>query len=305
VLTRRIGARISRPALFACTIPSPHNAVVSYATDAPGWVENSPGSRTGLRPLLEVLHHRDLVRLLVLRDLRVRYKQAAFGIAWAVLQPLLGVAVFTVVFNRIAGVAVPGVPYVVFTYVGLAAWTYLSASVSECAESLVRYSALVTKVYFPRAAAPLASVLPGLADLGVASIVLVVLMAVTRTAPGLALLALPLAVLSLIIAALSVGIWLSALNVQFRDVRLVLAFFLQLWLFVSPVVYPPDLVHGKWQLVYALNPSVGPLGLLRWSLLDVPLKVAPTVESLLVAFALLVGGLRYFQATERRFADVI
>jgi ABC-type polysaccharide/polyol phosphate export permease len=130
-------------------------------------------------------------------------------------------------------------------------------------------------------------------------------MAVTRTVPGLALLALPLAVLSFVVAALAVGIWLSALNVQFRDVRLVLAFFVQLWLFASPVVYPANLVHGSWQFVYALNPSVGPLGLLRWSVLDIPLNVAMITESLLVALALLVGGLYYFQATERRFADVI
>ncbi|HEY5986201.1 MAG TPA: ABC transporter permease [Streptosporangiaceae bacterium] len=280
--------------------------MLPHITDtSTGWVENSHASRTGLRPLLEVLHHRDLVRFLALRDLKVRYKQAVFGVAWVVLQPLLGVAVFTIVFNRIAGVAAPGVPYVVFAYVGLAGWGYLSGSVNECAESLVRYSALVTKVYFPRVIAPLASVLPGLADLAVASVALAVLMAVTRTAPGLALFALPFAVLSLVITALAVGIWLSALNVQFRDVRLVLAFFLQLWLFVSPVVYPPDLVHGSWRFVYALNPSVGSLGLLRWSLLGMPLDVAPTAESLLLAVALLAGGLHYFQATERRFADVI
>jgi homopolymeric O-antigen transport system permease protein len=274
-------------------------------THTTGWVENSPAARTGLRPLLEVVHQRDLVRFLALRDLKVRYKQAAFGVGWAVLQPLLGVAVFTIVFNRIAGVEAPGVPYVVFAFVGLAGWAYLSGSVNECAESLVRYSALVTKVYFPRAVAPLASVLPGLADLAVNSVALVILMAVTRTAPGLALLALPLAVLSLVVTALAVGIWLSALNVQFRDVRLVLAFLLQLWLFVSPVVYPPNLVHGSWQLIYALNPSVGPLGLLRWTLLGVPLNSTSTAESLLVAATLLVGGLYYFQATERRFADVI
>jgi ABC-type polysaccharide/polyol phosphate export permease len=279
--------------------------MLPHIAETTGWVENGPGSRTGLRPLLEVPHHRDLVRFLAIRDLKVRYKQAVFGVAWAVLQPLLGVAVFTIVLNRIAGVAAPGVPYVVFAYVGLAGWAYLSTSVNECAESLVRYSALVTKVYFPRAVAPLASVLPGLADLAVASVALAVLMAVTRTVPGLALLALPLAVLSFVVAALAVGIWLSALNVQFHDVRLVLAFFVQLWLFASPVVYPPNLVHGSWQFVYALNPSVGPLGLLRWSVLDMPLNVAMITESLLVAFALLVGGLYYFQASERRFADVI
>jgi homopolymeric O-antigen transport system permease protein len=279
--------------------------MLPHIAETVGWAENSPGSRRGLRPLLEVLHHRDLVRFLALRDLKVRYKQAAFGVAWAVLQPLLGVAVFTIVINRIAGVAAPGVPYVVFAYVGLAGWAYLSGSVNECSESLVRYSALVTKVYFPRAVAPLASVLPGLADLAVASVALAVLMAVTRTAPGLPLLALPLALLSLVVAALAVGIWLSALNVQFRDVRLVLAFFLQLWLFISPVVYPPDLVHGSWQYIYALNPSVAPLGLLRWSLLDMPLNTGQVTESLLVALALLVAGLYYFQATERRFADVI
>jgi len=254
--------------------------MISHLADTTGWVENGPASRTGLRPLLEVIHHRDLVRFLALRDLKVRYKQAAFGVAWALLQPLLGVAVFTIVL-------------------------YLSASVNECAESLVRYSALVTKVYFPRAIAPLASVLPGLADLAVASVALAVLMAVTRTTPGLALLALPLAVLSLVIAALAVGIWLSALNVQFRDVRLVLAFSLQLWLFVSPVLYPPSLVHSGWRFAYALNPSVGPLALLRWSLIGMPLDVTLAAESSLVALVLLVSGLRYFQATERRFADVI
>src|SRR5213076_2429717 len=130
---------------------------------------------------------------------------------------------------------------------------------------------------------------------------LAVLMAVTHTAPGLPLLALPAAVLCLVLAALAVGIWLSALNVQFRDVRLVLAFSLQLWLFISPVVYPASLVHGGWQFVYGLNPSVGPLGLLRRAILDMPLHIAQTTESLLVALALLVSGLHYFQAAERRF----
>jgi lipopolysaccharide transport system permease protein len=273
--------------------------------DRRAWVENRPSRGFRGLDLRELRQYRELAGFLALRDLKVRYKQAAFGVAWAVLQPLIGVVVFTVVFRRLAKVPSDGIPYQVFAFLGLAVWAYVSSGVTKAAQSLVTNSPLVTKVYFPRVLAPLAAVLPGLLDLALSLVVLGALMAVARLAPTWAALTLPFWVLALLVVTLGVGIWLGALNVQYRDVNQAITLLVQLWLFLSPVAYPSSLVPDAWRPLYALNPLTGILDGFRWALLGASWPGRYLAISLAVAAALLASGLVYFQRVERRFADVI
>jgi lipopolysaccharide transport system permease protein len=271
----------------------------------PGWVENRPGRRFDRAALLAVWEYRELLGFLAARDLKVRYKQAVFGFAWAAFQPLAGALIFTVVFHNLGDVDTGGVPYPVFAFAGLAAWSYISMSVTEATESLVRNAALVTKVYFPRVVAPLAAVLPGMVDLLVSFGVLAVLMAIYGYAPGPSILALPVAIAALGLVPLGIGLWLSALNVQYRDIRLVIAYAIQLWLFISPVAYPFDVVPADWRLLYACNPAVGALELFRAAVLGTSLQADAVAVSMLVGLTISVTGFLYFHRVERRFADVI
>jgi ABC-type polysaccharide/polyol phosphate export permease len=269
------------------------------------WTENGP--TRGLRAvrLRELWDYRELAFFLALRDVKARYKQAAFGIAWAVIQPVAGVALFTFVFRNLASVESDGLPYPLFALVGFLAWTYFAATLTSAVASLVANSALVTKVYFPRLAAPVSALLPGLINLLPGLAVLVLLMVHYGVAPGVALLALPLCLLWMMAAALGVGLLLATLNVRYRDVGSVLATLLQLWLFASPVAYPASLVPDKWQWLYALNPMAGVIEALRWTLIDGPAPGAELLISLASTVVLLVAGLLYFASAERRFADVI
>jgi lipopolysaccharide transport system permease protein len=273
--------------------------------DRLAWIENRPSR--GLRGLdfRELWQYRELGGFLALRDLKVRYKQAAFGAAWAVLQPLVGVVVFTLVFRRLAKVPSDGIPYPVFAFLGLAVWAYVSSGVTKASQSLVSNSPLVTKVYFPRVLAPVASVLPGLLDLGLSLVVLGALMLVYHVSPTWALLTLPLWLVAMVAVTLSVGLWLAALNVQYRDVNHAVTLLVQLWLFVSPVAYPSSLVPLVWRPLYALNPVAGLLDGFRWALLGAPPPGAGLILSLGVTVMLLISGVLYFQRVERRFADVI
>jgi len=255
--------------------------------------------------LRELWQYRELGGFLALRDLKVRYKQAAFGAVWAVLQPLVGVIVFTMVFHRLAKVPSDGIPYPVFAFLGLAVWAYVSSGVTKASQSLVSNSPLVTKVYFPRVLAPLASALPGLLDLAISLVVLGVLMLAYHVAPSWAVLTLPIWLLALVAVTLSVGVWLAALNVQYRDVNHAVILLVQLWLFVSPVAYPSSLVPDAWQPLYALNPIVGVLDGFRWAMLGAAWPGTGLILSLGVTAALLTSGVLYFQRVERRFADVI
>jgi lipopolysaccharide transport system permease protein len=278
---------------------------LAAVNDRRAWVENRPSRGFRGLDLRELRQYRSLAGFLALRDLKVRYKQAAFGAAWAVLQPLIGVVVFTVVFRRLAKVPSDGIPYQVFAFLGLAVWAYVSSGVTKAAQSLVSNSPLVTKVYFPRVLAPLAAVLPGLLDLALSLVVLGALMAVARLAPTWAALTLPFWVLALLVVTLGVGIWLGALNVQYRDVNQAITLLVQLWLFLSPVAYPSSLVPDAWRPLYALNPLTGILDGFRWALLGAPWPGPTLAISLTVAAALLASSLVYFQRVERRFADVI
>ncbi len=253
----------------------------------------------------ELWKYRELILFLALRDLKVRYKQAVFGVAWAVVQPLAGALVLTLVFRGLTNVPSDGIPYVAFAFLGFAIWSYFSTSLNAATQSLVGNANLVTRVYFPRLAAPLAAVLPGFVDLAIALAATGCLMIALGITPGLALLTLPLWVVLLYVVAFGVGLIFSTLNVQYRDARHAYGLIVQLLFFASPVGYPTSLVEGAWRYVYYLNPMVAMLDGFRWSLLGGPAPAPAALLSLLIALLLLATGLRYFSAAERRFADVI
>jgi ABC-type polysaccharide/polyol phosphate export permease len=274
--------------------------------ESTAWIENRPPA--GFWPQLdlgELWAFRELALFLALRDLKVRYKQTTFGIAWAVIQPLAGVAIFSVVLGHFAHLSSDHVAYPVFVYAGLAGWTYVSNAVGSAARILVEDRSLVTRIYFPRLLAPLAGVLPDLIDLGISLPIIGVFMAIYGVAPNAAILLLPVWLAAFIGVALGAGMWLSALNVQYRDVRHALPFLLQLWLYASPVVYSASIIHGWLRFVYAANPIVGVFEGFRWSLLGTHAPTAPSLISLAAGVLLLLSGIAYFRFAERRFADVI
>jgi lipopolysaccharide transport system permease protein len=250
--------------------------------------------------------YRELLYFFVWRDVKVRYKQTVLGAAWAILQPLFGMIVFTIFFGRLAKVPSDGIPYPVFAYAALLPWTYFANSLSMCSDSLVGSANLVTRAYFPRLLLPLSSVVGGLVDLGVASVVLVGMIIAYRVSVTWAAVLLPLFVLLAMGTALGVGMWLAALNVRYRDVRYILPFLTQLWLFATPVVYPASLVPDHWQWLYGVNPMVGVVEGFRWALTGTtPPSLSAIVSSVIVVIVGLVTGVVYFSRAERTFADVV
>ena len=272
----------------------------------PAWVENGASDRFHPVSLIRDLWtYRELARTFAVSTLRVRYKQAAFGIAWAILQPLLAVILFSIVFGRLAGLPTDGIPYPVFNYSAMILWLYVSLSVGAAAQSLVENRDLITKVYFSRPVAPLSAAIHGLVDLAIAFVVLLGLLVVYDVTPDWAVVFTPLWVLAAVLVVLAAGFPLSALNVRFRDVRLALPLVLQLWLFASPVVYSSSLVQGAWKYVYALNPMSTVLNGFRWSIADGPPPGPESLVSAAVVAVALVAGLVYFARAERSFADVV
>lgn len=250
--------------------------------------------------------YRELLYFLVWRDIKVRYKQTVLGAAWAILQPFLTMVVFSVFFGRLAGVPSDGIPYPIFVYTALIPWQLFAHALTESGNSLVSNQQLITKVYFPRLVIPLSAVLAGLVDFGIAFIVLLGMMFFYGIFPTLAVLALPFFLLLAIATALSVGLWLSALNVEYRDVRYTLPFLTQFWMFATPIAYPSSLVPEPWRAWYGLNPMAGVVEGFRWALLGTTGAVGPMlIVSCLVVVVLLVGGLVYFRRMERTFADVV
>jgi lipopolysaccharide transport system permease protein len=270
-----------------------------------GWTENRASQGLRWPDLLELWKYRELAGFLALRDLKVRYKQALLGAGWAVFQPLAGMVVLTLVFRRFANVPSAGLPYPIFALVGLAVWTYAASSVTRATQSLVNNSPLVTKVYFPRLLAPVASVLPGLVDLLLSLLVLAVLMPVYEVAPTWALVTLPLWLVAAVAVVLGMGVLLGTLNVRYRDVNHGISLLVQLWLFVTPVAYPSSLVDPSWRAIYFLNPMAGVVEGFRWSVVGAPWPGPYVFISLSTILALLLVGLLYFEQAERRFADVI
>src|SRR5688572_458795 len=257
----------------------------------------------GLRELWE---YRELLYFLTWRDVKVRYKQTALGAAWAVIQPLFMMLVFSLFFGRLAGVPSDGVPYPVFTFCALLPWQLFAHALSESSNSLVGNQNLITKVYFPRLVVPISAVLGGLVDFAIAFVILLVMMTYYGIVPGWQIVTLPLFILLAVVTALAVGLWLSALNVQYRDVRYTINFLIQFWLFATPVAYPSSLVPEAWRPLYGLNPMAGVVEGFRWALLG---KAQPPGALLWVSVAvvilLLIGGLYYFRRMEQEFADVV
>ena len=256
--------------------------------------------------LREVWAYRELLFFLTWRDVKVRYKQTALGAAWAILQPLLTMVVFTVFFGRLAKVPSDGIPYPVFAFAALLPWQLFAHALSESSNSLVGSQSLITKVYFPRLVIPISAVLAGLVDFAVAFTVLLVLMWYYAIVPTPAILLLPFFILFAIVTALAVGLWLSSLNVKYRDVRYTIPFLTQLWLFATPVAYPSSLVPEQWRSLYGLNPMAGVVEGFRWALLGKAEGPGPLLAvSVLAVAVLLIGGLVYSRQTERTFADVV
>jgi lipopolysaccharide transport system permease protein len=284
----------------------PHPFPVGRSLESVPWIQNRPTRSWFPRlDLRELWATRDIARALAVRNVKTRYKQTLLGVAWTVVQPLTAVAIFSLVFGRLATVPSDGISYPVFVYAGLAVWLYVSGAANVASESLAQYRELVTKVYFPRLHAPLAAVLPGLIDLGISLIAVGVFMAIYDVTPTIAIVTLPLWIVSAFLLALATGMWLAALNLRYRDVRNVLAFALQLWLFATPVLYASSLLEGRWSWLLAVNPLAGVVVGFRWALVGGDAPGLWALGSLAVGVALLASGLAYFARVERRFADLI
>jgi lipopolysaccharide transport system permease protein len=262
-----------------------------------GWIALQLGS---------LWEYRELLYFLVWRDVKVRYKQTVLGVMWAVLQPFMTMVVFSIFFGQLGQMPSDGLPYPIFTYTALLPWQLFASSLAASGNSLVVNQELVTKVYFPRLVIPLSAVFVGLVDFSVSFVILLGLMMYYGITPTVAVVFVPLFVLLALAAALAVGVWLAALNVQYRDVQYTIPFLTQFWLFLTPIAYPSSLVPEQWRMLYSVNPMVGVVDGFRWALLGqtTPPETS-TVVSLLVTSILLLGGLVYFRRMERSFADVV
>ncbi|MEJ7800668.1 MAG: ABC transporter permease [Ilumatobacter sp.] len=248
---------------------------------------------------------RELLYFLAWRDVRVRYKQTALGALWAVVQPVTAMAVFTLVFGRVARLSSEGYPYSLFVYAGLVPWTFFATSVTQAAQSLVMQERILTRVYFARLLIPVASIMAVLVDLGITMIVLAVLVVYFGIVPGWSLLALPFFIILAMAAASAVGLWLSAINVRYRDVRYVTPFLIQIWFFITPVAYTGDLVPDRWRPVFDLNPMVGVVDGVRWSVLGTGAPSGSVLVSVAVVAVGLTAALFHFRRLEATFADEV
>ncbi len=256
--------------------------------------------------LKAIWEYRELLYFLVWRDVKVRYKQTVLGATWAILQPLMTMAIFTVIFNYFAKIPSDGLPYPVFAYAALLPWNYFSQAMNRSGNSLVGNAHLITKVYFPRLMIPLAATVTPAVDLAVSFIPLLGLMFWFGITPTRGVLALPSFFLLAMLTALSVGLWLSPIHVRYHDVGYITPFLTQFWMYASPVVYPVSLVPERWRWLYSLNPMTGVIEGFRWALLG---KVSPDFQvmaiSASVVFVLFLGGIVFFRRTERTFADIV
>lgn len=312
------------------------NQIKSKITDSPGKTDNksksddsdivdtthnttSKLSFSGIKPfavreackgvslrLTELLEYHELIYFLIWRDIKVRYKQTVLGVVWVILQPFLTMVVFTLIFGRFAKVPSEGVPYPIFSFAALLPWQLFANAMSNASNSLVSNSNLVTKVYFPRLILPLSSVVGGLVDFLLAFLVLIGMMFYYGITPTSAVLTLPLFILLALATSLAVSLWLSALNVQYRDIRYTIPFLTQFWLFLTPIAYPTSLVPEQWRLIYGLNPMAGVVEGFRWALIGTSsLNWYVITASVTIVIVLLVGGLIYFRRMEKTFADII
>jgi lipopolysaccharide transport system permease protein len=266
----------------------------------------APPSRLLDLNLRELWNYRELLYFFVWRDLKVRYKQTAIGALWAILQPFLTMLVFSLFFGRLAHIPSNGLPHPVFYYSGLLAWIYFAGALQHATNAMVENQRVITKVYFPRLLLPMSAVASGLVDLAFGFVVFLGMLVYYRIAPGPAILLMPLFLLLALLTALGVGLWLSALNAMYRDVRYIVPFLIQFWMFASPVAYPSTLVPERWRGIYGLNPMAGVVEGFRWSLTGhgqpPSLLIAASTAMVLI---LLAGGVAYFQKVEGTIADVV
>jgi len=254
----------------------------------------------------ELWEYRELLYFLVWRNIKVRYKQTILGAAWAIIQPLFTMVVFSLFFGKLAKIPSDGIPYPIFSYTALVPWTFFANGLSSSSNSLVSSSNLVKKVYFPRLVIPISAVISGIVDFILAFIVLLGMMLFYGTSPTINVLWLPLLLLLSLVTALGTGLWLTAMNVQFRDVRYIVPFLVQAWMYATPIVYSSSLLNEPWRTLYGINPMAGVVEGFRWALLDTDTAPGPLVfVSALEAVALLVSGAFYFRRMEKTFADVV
>ncbi len=259
---------------------------------------------TSLR-LAELWHYRELLYFLIWRDIKVRYKQTMLGILWVIIQPLCAMLLFSVFFGRLAKIPSDGIPYPAFVYAALLLWNYFSQAVNQTANCLVMSPNLIQKVYFPRLVMPLASTLSGLVDFFIAFPLLLVLMLYYGIEPSAAMLKIPFLVSLAVMTALGAGLWLSAFNVRYRDVRHAMPFLMQVWMFATPVVYSSNLLSGSWKDWYGLNPMAGAIAGFRACIFGMPFPDKLVFVSLMSAIVLFISGIFYFRATEKDFADIV
>lgn len=256
--------------------------------------------------LRELWEYRELLFFFVWRDLKVRYKQTVLGAAWAVIQPFFTMIAFTLFFGRLGRMPAEGLPYPVFYFAALVPWTYFANAMTQATNTMVENQRVITKVYFPRLTLPLSAVLSGLLDFAIAFAVLIAMMLYYGISPTVAVLTLPLFLLLAIATAFAVGLWLSALNARYRDVRYLVPFLVQFGLFASPVVYPSSIIPQAWRWLYGLNPMAGTIDGFRWALTGRGAPSLPIVAASAVGVALLLfGGLVYFRRTEGTLADIV
>jgi len=285
------------------TTPSPDNPAETLASVHPLTVVSPPSPWPSLH-LGELWEYRDLLFILAWRDIKVRYKQTALGAAWAILQPVLTMVVFSLLFGGIAKLPSEGIPYPIFTFAALLPWQLFAHAMTESSNSLVANQQLITKVYFPRLVIPMGGVLSGLVDFAIAFLVLLVMMLFYGIPLSWNILALPLFIFLAVLTALTVGIWLSALNVEYRDVRYTIPFLTQLWMFATPIAYSAELIPDQWRWLYSLNPMTGVVEGFRWALLGKEGFSLPFfLISVTVVVILFIGGLAYFRKMEDSFAD--
>jgi len=290
-------------------------------TTAPPLIEsNSPATGTSadytvvIRPstgfskldLVALWEFRELFYFLVWRDVKIRYKQTIIGAAWAIVQPVMTMVIFTVIFGNFAKIPSDGLPYAIFSYTALLPWNYFSQAIARSGDSLVGDANLIKKVYFPRLMIPLASVSSPLVDFFISFLVLLAMLAWFGITPGWGVLVLPLLLVLVFMTALAVGLWLSPLNARYRDVRYAIPFLIQLWMYASPVVYSVNIVPEKWRMLFSLNPLAGVIEGFRWALLG---KGDPAIGAIMISacvvLMLLLGGIFFFKRMERYFVDVL
>jgi lipopolysaccharide transport system permease protein len=299
-------------------LKQPASSAAMLDTGQPGTIAGK-SQREG-RPIREIRPHRglfdldlgsvwryrELLHFLVLRDLKVRYKQAALGAAWVIIQPLFTVAIFTAVFGVFARIPSDGLPYALFALAAVIPWTYFAEALRRSSTGLVDDAELIRKIYFPRLVLPLASVIAPLVDFLISLGVLVLVMAWYRVIPTIHLLIMPAFLAMALALSLAFGLWLGPVNVRYRDIKYILPFFVQVWMYASPVVYPLSMVPERWRLLYSLNPMVGIIEGFRWTLLGTTTPDSGAIAmTIALTLVLLASGLIFFRRAERTFADVI